>query len=196
MPELRIEHLSDLESELEKYIDPKNIFGFRKSFIEWVAIAWSNAGFYDTEIRDTGFDRSSFPVAGNVKLKEKTKNYCDFINANTGNSMPTFNSGSGMRCETFEEKLHEFFGEKCSLFVDKYIDRLSLTVPKTGEFSHCDSVAEIIWGDEMDGCDDIIMRFGCLGHEVSPYLCEMNGFDSYAMGLFGNCKIADFKAKE
>ncbi|MEB6566339.1 hypothetical protein MXL26_13600, partial [Acinetobacter towneri] len=66
-----------------------------------------------------GYDCSSYPEKTNQSLSDKCPTYADFINANTGFSECTHVSGQGMRCQEYEEKLLEIFGEATAKKIDE-----------------------------------------------------------------------------
>ena len=96
-----IEGLKKVEQDLAYYICPKNKNGFVKEFASWVCNEWSKNEFYETDIRDLGYDCSSHPKKTNQSLSDKCSTYADFINANTGFSECTHVSRQGMRCQEY-----------------------------------------------------------------------------------------------
>ncbi|ANO35512.1 hypothetical protein A6E01_20070 (plasmid) [Vibrio breoganii] len=200
--------LRKLESEMESFTSPDNKDGFYRKFCFWVYKTWSKCEFVDTEVVDVGYDCSTHPVRTGQLASEKCKTYKDFINSNTGNSVCTFTSGSGMACESYEQKLYEVFGDACSEKLNQLIELHGLSVPDRYK-EDCEDINELIFcgivdhleDPELDDvCQDIVCRFGSFGIDVSSYMCEIRGvaddgeyiFDDDS--IFADMTLDDFKS--
>ena len=198
--------LRKLESEMENFASPDNKNGFYRQFCFWVYKTWSECEFVDTEVVDVGYDCSTYPVKTGLLAAEKCSTYKDFINSNTGNGICTYNSGSGMACEQYSEKLQELFGDACSQKLSELIMQHGLVVPDKYK-SDCEDISELIFSQcadyqedpELYGiCDSIMSRFGAIGYEVEPYTCNVCGVDPdgnfiYEDSQFADMTLDDFK---
>lgn len=192
MTEITPDHLVKLLEELENYTSPSNMFGFRKEFKAWVADSWITALFYDTDIVDSGFDVSQYPLRTTLNLREVATTYCDFINSNTGQSMATYISGCGIACESYSDKLAEFYGDKCHDFINRFITVNNLIVPNSPEFKDLDDISDILAENAIEGGEDIYYRFGRDGSDLEPYTCGMIDINKYAKNIFGKWVLQDF----
>jgi hypothetical protein len=200
--------LRKLESEMENFASPDNKDGFFRQFCFWVYKTWSECEFVDTEVVDVGYDCSTHPVRTGLLASEKCKTYKEFINSNTGNSVCTFNSGSGMACESYSEKLYEMFGDACSEELNKLIALHGLSVPDRYK-EDCENINDLIFSDVVDHeqepelydvCENIVCRFSSCGTDVSSYMCEVLGVaddGEYIFGddsFFADMTLDDFKS--
>lgn len=192
MTEITPEHLVKLTEELENYISPNNMFGFKKEFKAWVTELWSTALFYDTDVVDSGFDVSLYPTRTSLTLREVATTYCDFLNSNTGQSIATYVSGCGITCESYSDKLDEFYGDKCHDFINRFIKVNNLVIPNSPEFKDFDDILGILAEDAIEGGEDLYCRFGHSGCELEPYTCGMIDIDKYDENIFGNWLLQDF----
>jgi hypothetical protein len=205
MTTLTVEHLNELHTQLTHYVDPTNKDGFYRKFALWVFKTWKSADFYDTEVRDTDFDCSTFPVRTGTKLTANITTYCEFINANTGQSECTFSSGSGMRCQDMSEPFGEMYGEACSEFVSDYVAKHDLTIPDTYQYEIDDddyNVTAAIFCELFDyekdpelydASADIASSFNQLGYGQEQYTCPIQFDGEYEDNHFGKWTLADFK---
>lgn len=180
-----IEGLKKVEQDLAYFICPKNKNGFVKEFASWVCNEWSKNEFYETDIRDLGYDCSSHPKKTNQSLSDKCPTYADFINANTGFSECTHVSGQGMRCQEYEEKLLEVFGEATAKKIDELVELYKLEVPEKYK-KHAKNISELIFHELVDYsddselydlCEDILFKYNQLGVASQPYTCPVVGWD-------------------
>lgn len=193
---------------MENFASPDNKDGFFRQFCFWVYKTWSECEFVDTEVVDVGYDCSTHPVRTGQLASEKCKTYKNFINSNTGNSVCTFNSGSGMACESYSDKLYEIFGEACSKELNRLILLYGLSVPDRYK-KDCESINELIFCGVVDHkqepelydvCEDIVCRFGSCGTDVISYLCEIIGLADdgeyifHDNSLFADMTLDDFKS--
>jgi len=195
-----VESLKKIQSEMEDFFSPENKYGFYRQFCFWVYKTWSECEYIDTEVVDVGYDCSTYPVRTGQPASDKLITYKEFINSNTGNTVCTFNSGSGMRCESYSEKLYEIFGDACSEKLKELIALYGLSVPDRYK-EDCENVLELIFFDVVDHnqdtdlyyvCEDIVCRFGTYGTDVSAYMCEVNGITDDGEYIFDNsCIFAD-----
>lgn len=200
--------LRKLESEMENFASSDNKDGFFRQFCFWVYKTWSECEFVDTEVVNVGYDCSTHPVRTGQLASEKCKTYKEFINSNTGNSVCTFTSGSGMACESYTEKLYEVFSDACSEKLNELIELRGLSVPDRYK-EDCDDINELIFGGivdylknpELDDvCQDIVWRFGSYGNDVNSYMCDIRGvaddgeyiFDDDS--IFADMTLDDFKS--
>lgn len=153
-------------------------------------------------MRDSGYDCSTYPKKTNIKLKDSVGLYKEFINANTGQTVCTHESGHGMCCEDMEEALCECYGDACSEVIRDFLERRELSLPDSVDTKYADTVWGAMFGeafdhkktpDLYDANDAIIMGFNVYGTEKAPYTCSMNGVDSYDDNYFGKWTLADFK---
>lgn len=199
--------LRKIESEMECFALPDNKDGFYRKFCFWVYKTWSTCEYIDTEVVDVGYDCSTYPVRTGKLASEMCRTYKEFVNSNTGNSVCTFNSGSGMACESYSEQLYELFRDACSEKLDELIELHGLTVPDKYK-EDCENVNELIFGGVVDYkkdseldevCEEISCRFGSYGSDVSSYMCEIHGvtddgeyiFDSDS--IFADMTLDDFE---
>lgn len=201
-----IASLRKIELEMERFISPENKGGFFRHFVFWVSTTWSKCEYVGTEVVDVGYDCSTYPVKTGLLAADKCLTYKVFINSNTGNNICTHNSGSGMACEEYSEKLQELFGDACSEKLSELIKQHGLVVPDKYK-SNCEDIAELIFCDGADYqedpelydiCDSIASRFGAIGHEVEPYTCNVCGVDPdgnyvYEDSHFADMTLDDFK---
>lgn len=202
-----IKGLKQIEKDLAEYVSPNNEQGFIKKFAFWVYSQWSQNPFYDTDIVDVGFDCSSHPEKTDELLSERCRTYAEFINANTGNTVCTHISGSGMRCEEYSENLREIYGDACSKKLDELIEFYKLEVPEKYK-KHAENIREMIFfecvdheedSELYDVCDSILYRFNQTGMELEPYDCPLaappeNGKNVYSDNLvFKDYTLDDFK---
>jgi hypothetical protein len=193
---------------MESFASPDNKDGFYKQFCFWVYKTWSKCEFYGTEVRDVGYDCSTHPVRTGLLASEKCKTYKEFINSNTGNSVCTFNSGSGMACESYSEKLYEMFGDACSEKLNELIELHGLSVPDRYK-EDCEDINELIFleivdhrkdSELSDVCEDIICRFGSYGADAHSYMCDICGVEEdgeYIFdkdSIFSDMTLDDFKS--
>ena len=180
-----IEGLKKVEQDLAYYICPKNKNGFVKEFASWVCNEWSKNEFYETDIRDLGYDCSSHPKKTNQSLSDKCSTYADFINANTGFSECTHVSRQGMRCQEYEEKLLEVFGEAAAKKIDELVELYKLEVPEKYK-KHAKNISELIFHELVDYsddselydlCEDVLFKYNQLGVASQPYTCPVVGWD-------------------
>ncbi|MEQ0924913.1 hypothetical protein ABLT40_14260 [Acinetobacter schindleri] len=180
-----IEGLKKVEQDLAYFICPKNKNGFVKEFASWVCNEWSKNEFYETDITDLGYDCSSHPKKTNQSLSDKCSTYADFINANTGFSECTHVSGQGMRCQEYEEKLLEVFGEATAKKIDELVELYKLEVPEKYK-KHAKNISELIFHELVDYsddselydlCEDILFKYNQLGVASQPYTCPVVGWD-------------------
>ena len=202
MPVVTPEHLRELQAHLKHYVDPENRDGFFRTFVIWVIKTWTAAEFYDTEIRDQGYDCSPFPVKTGEPLSEHCIYYRDFFNANTGETEPTFESGSGMRCEEIGSRLEEIYGEACTQKLIAYVKQHGLTLPEDVQDEYVNTVDEAIFAEAFDRktmpelhevAEDIM--WGIFGAEQRPYEVERIGPDPEDIqdNYFGSWTLKDFK---
>ncbi|WP_168419382.1 hypothetical protein [Acinetobacter towneri] len=179
------ESLKKVEQDLAYFICPKNKNGFVKEFASWVCNEWSKNEFYETDILDLGYDCSSHPKKTNQSLSDKCSSYADFINANTGFSECTHVLGQGMRCQEYEEKLLEIFGEATAKKIDELVELYKLEVPEKYK-KHAKNISELIFHELVDYsddselydlCDYILFKYNQLGVASSPYTCPICGWD-------------------
>ncbi|MEB6566295.1 hypothetical protein MXL26_13310, partial [Acinetobacter towneri] len=135
------------------FVSPENKDGFIKEFASWVYGEWSKNDFYETDIVDLGYDCSSYPEKTNQSLSDKCPTYADFINANTGFSECTHVSGQGMRCQEYEKKLLEIFGDACAKKLDDLVEPYQLEVPEKYK-KHAKNISELIFHELVDYSDD------------------------------------------
>ncbi|NLN57404.1 MAG: hypothetical protein GX151_05520 [Gammaproteobacteria bacterium] len=180
-----IEGLKKVEQDLAYFICPKNKNGFVKEFASWVCNEWSKNEFYETDIVDLGYDCSSYPEKTNQSLSDKCSTYADFINANTSFSECTHVSGQGMRCQEYEEKLLEIFGEATAKKIDELVELYKLEVPEKYK-KHAKNISELIFHELVDYsddselydlCDYILFKYNQLGVASQPYTCPVVGWD-------------------
>ena len=97
-----------------------------------------------------------------------------------------YNSGSGMRCEWYSEKLQEVYGDACADKLNELISQHSIEVPEKYK-EYCADIIELIFMGDVDHsddpklydvCDSISSRFGSTGFEVQPYQCEIRGVEN------------------
>ncbi|MFK0569749.1 hypothetical protein, partial [Endozoicomonas sp.] len=176
-------------------------------FVFWAYNSWSKNTFFDTDIIDVGYDCSSHPIATNRTLIEECTTYKEFIHANTGNSVCTYISGSGMWCECYSEKLQEVYGDACADKVNQLIKQSNLTVPEKykslvsdiGELIFMEGVDHTEYPELYDICDEILSRFGSLGYDSEPYMCAILGgnnegaFEYANESGFTELTLSDFK---
>lgn len=179
------ESLKKVEQDLAYFVSPENKDGFIKEFASWVYGEWSKNDFYETDIVDLGYDCSSYPEKTNQSLSDKCPTYADFINANTGFSECTHVSGQGMRCQEYEEKLLEIFGDACAKKLDDLVELYQLEVPEKYK-KFAENISELIFLEVVDHhedselyevCDDILLKYNQLGVASSPYTCPICGWD-------------------
>ena len=201
-----ITSLRKIEKEMEAFVSPKNEHGFRRIFAFWVYKTWSKNAAYETNVVDVGYDCSSYPCSTEKLLSETCLTYKEFINANTGNSICTYVSGSGMGYETYSQKLYEVYWDACANKLNQLINQYSIEVPEKYK-KCCDDISELIFMGEVNHSDDpdlydvsdsILLRFGFLGIEVHPYQCEIFGVEDgdYIFGEpteFSELTLQDFK---
>ncbi|MEB6565785.1 hypothetical protein MXL26_10580 [Acinetobacter towneri] len=180
-----IEGLKKVEQDLAYFVSPENKDGFIKEFASWVYGEWSKNDFYETDIVDLGYDCSSYPEKTNQSLSDKCSTYADFINANTGFSECTHVSGQGMRCQEYEEKLLEIFGEATAKKIDELVELYKLEVPEKYK-KHAKNISELIFHELVDYsddselydlCDYILFKYNQLGVASQPYTCPVVGWD-------------------
>jgi len=202
MPVVTADYLKALQLELRHYVAPDNREGFFRTFLIWVVKTWQKANYYDTEVRDLGYDCSRFPVATNDKLCERITFYREFINANTGVSVYTFEPGMGMCCESYETKLQELYGDACSRQIAKFVSQHKLTLPATMAGADTEDVVEAIFMEAFDPgktpelariSDDILLEFNQLGWAQAPYTCPRSSPTDYDDNHFGGWTLQDFK---
>ena len=202
MTTLTVVHLKELHKQLTHYVDPRNKKGFYRKFCFWVVQQWNSRDYYESEIRDSGYDYSTIPKRTNIKLKDEAKSYNEFINANTGQAECTHVSGYGMRCETMEERLSECYGDACSEFISKFLELHAFKLPDSVNKEYADNVWDAMFGEAFDyketpdlyaANDAIILGFNLYGSEQEPYTCPMYDVDSYDDNYFGKWTLADFK---
>lgn len=96
----------DLNESLQEVIQDW-FFTEKKAYVEYV---------------DSGYDVSSFGRQGNLPFSiNDYKSVQDFLDEATGNSVPTFEPGSGMRHETFDDLLQEYVDELIFDYKEKAI---------------------------------------------------------------------------
>ena len=187
------------------FVDPKNTEGFYRHFVFWVYNTWSTAAFFETDIIDVGYDCSTHPSSTGKQLKDEVSTYKEFINSNTGNTVCTFNSGSGMACECFSEKLQEFYGTVCYEKIGQFIEKFGIKMPE--KYKECaDDVRDMIFQEVVDHkedeslyevCEEISSRFGCSGYDIEPFDCSIlgvvNGGYLYSNSIFSDYTLLDFK---
>lgn len=197
--EVNAAHLTALLAELGLFVDPCNPQGFVRHFYIWVVKRWGEQAFYDTQIVDTGYDVSTQPHSTGEPLSLKARIYREFINANNGNTIATYYSGSGLACDTLETDLQEYFGNICAKKINDYIKKHQLLLAPSDRSDFADTVAEAIWQESFNDDDlnhlaaDIICGYSCLGTALEPYLCPLNGPDEYENNAFCQWTLADFK---
>lgn len=201
-----IDGLKKVEQELAYFVSPKNKEGFIKVFASWVYGEWSKNYFYETDIRDVGYDCSSYPEKTNQLLSDKCLTYADFINANTGVSVCTHVSGQGMACQDYEENLLEVFGEATAKKLDELVELYKLEVPEKYK-KHAKNISELIFFEVVDHyddselydlCDDILLKYNQLGVASQPYACPLVGWDKDRAiycdeSIFKDYTLEDFK---
>ena len=179
------ESLKKVEQDLAYFVSPENKDGFIKEFASWVYGEWSKNKFYESDIRDLGYDCSTHPEKTNQSLSDKCPTYADFINANTGFSVCTYVSGQGMRCEVYEEKLLEVFGESTAKKLDELVELYQLKVPEKYK-EWAENISKLIFHEVVDHnedselyevCEDILFKYNQLGVASSPYTCPIYGWD-------------------
>lgn len=179
------EILKKVEQDLAYFVSPENKDGFIKKFASWVYGEWSKSDFYETDIVDLGYDCSSYPEKTNQSLSDKCSTYADFINANTGFSECTHVSGQGIRCQEYEEKLLEIFGDACTKKLDDLVELYQLKVPeKYKQFA--ENISELILREVVDHnedselyevYEDILFKYSQVGVALEPYSCPIVGWD-------------------
>jgi hypothetical protein len=197
--------LKEIILKMECFIAPDNTDGFYKHFVFWVCKTWSTFEYIDTEVVDVGYDCSTHPKKTGLLASNELATYKDFINSNTGNSVCTFNSGSGMRCEEHSERLKELYGEFCAKKLEELFTEYQLKIPDKYK-SECDDVSEFIFGEIADYktdqelydvCEKISDRFGSIGCGSEPYMCNVvdciDGELIYDTSLFGDKTLSEFK---
>lgn len=75
-----------------------------RKFLNLIKECIESASVAEVEVVDSGYDYSTFGRASHVKVnKNQFETIRDFLDYPTGNSRPTFCSGSGMVAETWED---------------------------------------------------------------------------------------------
>ena len=180
-----IEGLKKVEQDLAYFVSPENKDGFIKEFASWVYGEWSKGDFYETDIVDLGYDCSSYPERTNQSLSDKCPTYADFIHANTGFSECTHVSGQGMRCQEYEDRLLEVFGEATAKKIDELVDLYKLEVPEKYK-KYAKNISELIFHELVDYsddselydlCEDILFKYSQLGVSSQPYRCPVVGWN-------------------
>ncbi len=198
--------LKKVEQDLAYFVSPNNKDGFIKEFASWVYSEWSKNDFYKTDIIDLGYDCSSHPEKTNQSLSDKCPTYAEFINANTGFSECTHVSGQGMRCQVYEEKLLEVFGEATAKKIDELVELYKLEVPEKYK-KDAESISELIFLELVDHsidselyevCEDILFKYNQLGVASFPYTCPIDGWDNDKAlycdeSIFKDYTLEDFK---
>jgi hypothetical protein len=195
-----IDQLIKIEAKMEHFTSPDIKDGFHRHFVFWVYKTWSKCEYIETEVVDVGYDCSSHPVKTGKLSSDECKTYKEFIHSNTGNSVCTYNSGSGMACESFSEKLNELFGDVCSEKLNELLKAHDLAIPEKYK-SDYEDVGQLIFSgcvdhtedsDLYDVCDSILSRFGTGGYEIEPYTCDICGVNEKGEFIFnGTCEFAE-----
>jgi len=203
--QLLCKQLTEIKKDIDQYCAFDNKNGFYRKFVFWVIKTWGKAYYYETKVINSGYDVSCYPKSTSFQLKDKVMKYADFINANTGQTEVTNNSGAGIICETFESELYNVFSDTCLEFVEQEITVRNLILPEEYSNSY-DSLSELIFSGDIDYdkhpdfydiCDAIQSEYGLLGYKISPYLCEISSFEE-AKGVWknhplANLTLSDFK---
>ncbi|WP_436660280.1 hypothetical protein [Acinetobacter sp. P1(2025)] len=186
-----VNDLKEVENKMNHFFDPNNTQGFVRQFAAWVQKEWSSNFFYDTEITEVDGNRFAVSVKTDKSLADACLTYADFLNANTGNSNATYQSGSGFVCETYDNKLADFFGEVSANKIRELLELYQLEVPERYK-DDCDSVAEMIFmecvdylkdSELYDVCDSFVCDFSSLGSKAELYL-ENSMFKDYSIQDF------------
>ena len=176
----KIELIDFLElayNNLDWFANPDNLEGFVRYWAIWVLKNWGGKNYFDTNTVDLKFDISDYPIKTENSLKDYCKTYADFINANTGQSKPTYAPGAGMACQDYTEILSEMFGDIMFKEINKLSEQYSIAMPHKyeDELNSCENVSDIILGQFFDHSSDkelydagdkIIMSFGVLGDKL------------------------------
>lgn len=191
---------TEIETKLEEYIAIGNKDGFYAFFINTVVEEWEGSTFYENDIQNTGYDISIFAKKTQKRLGDEVKNYEGFIFSNTGNNMPTFNSGAGMKTESHGEWLQERFGEKCVELLDKLIVDAGIVVNGeviTNYYELCDVLAndKTVDADTVCFVEDLGLKFGAIGWRFELYH-EPNIIDATEDSTFADWTLEMFKKEQ
>tara|TARA_Y100000310_G_C20703403_1_gene832187 strand:+ start:12511 stop:13137 length:627 start_codon:yes stop_codon:yes gene_type:complete len=199
------DQLKEIVSKMECFIDPGNPDGFYREFVFWVCKTWSTCEYIETEVVDVGYDCSTYPKRTGLLSSDELNTYKDFINSNTGDTVCTFNSGSGMRCEEYSDRMQEIYGEACAKKLKELFTEYQLEIPDKYK-SECDDVNEFVFceiadyktdSELYDVCEIIATRFGSIGDGSEPYMCNVvdyvDGESICEASIFGNKTLSEFK---
>ena len=102
-----------IESISSKLLSQKSHGSFlHKKFRKLISESIKQAAVADIECIDTGYDQSSFGVKSSISVNKTIfSTINEFLEYPTGDSRPTFCSGSGMRTETWEELIADDWRE-------------------------------------------------------------------------------------
>ena len=180
--------------------------GIYRNFIEWVIENWSTNEFYDTEEVDAGYDCSYHPRRTGERLKNKVKLYQDFIHSNTGQTVATYCSGSGISTEEYYEiltnYLEEYIREQTFNFIKKRDYKIPDDYKLRFEIDSEDETPEIIFEAITEDAflnkeEEEIARsiqemiFGYFIH--GDYVPSPLGNNEYAKNKFSNWTLDKFK---
>lgn len=101
-------------------------------FLNLVKECIQSASVADIEVVDSGYDYSTFGRSSYEKVnKSQFETIRDFLDYPTGNSRPTFCSGSGMVAETWEDYISEEWSEIITNYynaIPKYRDIINSSI--------------------------------------------------------------------
>lgn len=181
MKEIDLQEFLEISyQELDSFFNPYIANGFFEHWASWVVKNWSEESYFDSETVNLGFDSSVYPEKTDTNLKEKCKTYIDFINSNTGETLATYSSGSGIECQKYEELLREQFANAATNKINEISELYNIYMPKRykEEIDECKTISEII-GREFfnhktdkklyDAADSLMCDFGVLGYKIVEF---------------------------
>lgn len=140
------------------------------------------ANRYTVECIDLGYDTSFYPVSTGHKIEiNHSDSVSDLLNEPTGNSIPTFISGSGMACETFRDMLHD---ELHDIITTTVIDTFPILDSAYSDEEKMDILNEALHGMEVDAI------------EVEDLLCKIKVCDLVERYYFKARRKLEMKVRE